>query len=198
MAPPVRLAPAVQTAALAVLTMALGFPVSASPLPPSRGHEDPLRRPLHLPRIEAGERCPVSSVDPTVPFKSFGIGPGLGRGPVYPVGYPDGVLFVERNEDGGWPGTKVLWFVHERYRGPVLLRGRRVDARDTLRFGQGPRPASELRIARGESVSWTGQQPGSRGKPSSVRVRGPGCYAVQIDGTSFSRVVVFSVGQLDS
>ena len=177
--------------ALAVLAIALAASASAA-----RSAGDPLRRPLHLPRIEAGERCPVSTVDPSIPFKSFGIGPGLGGGPVYPVG--DGTLFVARTEAGGWPGTKVLWFVHARYRGPVLLRGRRVDARDTLRFGQGPRPAAELRIARGETVSWTGQQPGSRGKPSFIRVRGPGCYAVQIDGTNFSRIVVFSVGQLDS
>jgi hypothetical protein len=28
--------------------------------------------------------------------------------------------------------------------------------------------------------------------PSSVRVRAPGCYGVQIDGTTFSRVVVFT------
>ena len=179
--------------ALAALAVAL-----AAAAPAARGAGDALRRPLHLPRIEAGARCPVSSVDPSVPFKSLGIGTGLGRGPVYPVGYPDGVLFVERTEDGDWPGTKVLWFVHERYRGPVLLRGRRIDARDTVRFGQGPRPAAEFRIARGESVSWEGQQPGSRGKPSSVRVRGPGCYAVHIDGTTFSRVVVFSVAPLDS
>jgi hypothetical protein len=42
-------------------------------------------------------------------------------------------------------------------------------------------------------VKWTGQAPGSRGRPSYVRVRAPGCYGVQIDGTSFSTVVVFLV-----
>jgi len=41
------------------------------------------------------------------------------------------------------------------------------------------------------TVSWEGQPPGSRGIPSGLRVRAPGCYGVQIDGTNFSRVIVF-------
>ena len=32
---------------------------------------------------------------------------------------------------------------------------------------------------------------GTRYVPSYTRVRGPGCYAYQIDGTTFSRVIVF-------
>lgn len=180
--------------AIAVMAVALATPASAA-----RSDWDNLRRPLHLPRIESGARCPVSSVGPSVPFRSFGVGDGLGAGPVYAIaGSPDGVVFVQRDEGGGWPAAKVLWFVHQRYRGPVLLRGRRVDARDTLRFGEGTRPAAELRIARGESVAWANKPPGSRGKPSTIRVRAPGCYAVQIDGTTFSRVVVFAAAPLDS
>jgi hypothetical protein len=45
----------------------------------------------------------------------------------------------------------------------------------------------------GETVSWDGQPPGSRGRPSGVRVRASGCYGVQVDGTEFTRVVVFEV-----
>ena len=52
---------------------------------------------------------------------------------------------------------------------------------------------AELRIAPGQTVAWSGQVAGSRGQPSYVRVRAPGCYAAQIDGTRFSRVVVFIV-----
>jgi hypothetical protein len=33
---------------------------------------------------------------------------------------------------------------------------------------------------------------GWRNMPSYTRVRAPGCYGYQIDGTSFSRVIVFS------
>jgi hypothetical protein len=62
-----------------------------------------------------------------------------------------------------------------------------------MRFDGGRLPAPELRIDESETVSWDGQPAGSRGRPSAVRVRAPGCYGVQIDGTSFSRVVVFEV-----
>jgi hypothetical protein len=60
-----------------------------------------------------------------------------------------------------------------------------------VRFNGGRLPAPELRIAPGDTVSWEGGAPGSRGRPSAVRVKEPGCYAFQIDGMTFSRVVVF-------
>jgi hypothetical protein len=81
--------------------------------------------------------------------------------------------------------------VRPSYRGPVLIRGRRLDGPEALRFGQ-PGLARELRIPRHVDVSWAGQPPGSRGFPSYLRIHASGCYAVQIDGTNFSRVVVFS------
>jgi hypothetical protein len=62
-----------------------------------------------------------------------------------------------------------------------------------MRFDRGAVPATEIRIGPGETVMWSGQAAGSRGRPSYVRVRGPGCYAAQIDGTTFSSVVVFRV-----
>ena len=94
---------------------------------------------------------------------------------------------------GPWYGVKVFWYALPRYRGPALVRGRQLDGSGTLGFNGKAVPHRELRIHRGESVSWPGRVPGSRGLPSEVRVLQPGCYGVQIDGTSFSRVVVFSV-----
>jgi hypothetical protein len=41
-------------------------------------------------------------------------------------------------------------------------------------------------------MGWTGQPYRSRGIPSSVRILAKGCYAFQIDGTTFSRIVVVS------
>jgi hypothetical protein len=38
-----------------------------------------------------------------------------------------------------------------------------------------------------------GNRPGAAAWPSSVRVRVSGCYGVQIDGATFSRVVVLLV-----
>ena len=74
----------------------------------------------------------------------------------------------------------------------MLIRGRRLDAPGTLRFGE-QRLSRELRIRPGQTVTWAGQPDGSRGVPSAVRALAAGCYGVQMDGTSFSRTVVFRV-----
>jgi hypothetical protein len=95
---------------------------------------------------------------------------------------------------GPWGSQKVLWFVIPDYKGPVLIRGRRLSGRQWMRFDRGSLPSAEIRLAPGETVTWSGQAPDSRGRPSYVRA--PGCYAAQIDGTTFSNVVVFSVSGL--
>jgi hypothetical protein len=156
-----------------------------------------LRRPLHLLRLAPGAACPVNPVDHRVAWKRINIfgGSGIGRGPVYPgLGQTHGRLYATPDSQygGPWAGGKVFWYVRPRYQGRVLLRGRRLDGPESLGFNGGRRPARELRIEPWDSVSWQGQPTGSRGIPSSVRVRTSGCYGVQIDGTTFSRVVVFT------
>jgi hypothetical protein len=156
-----------------------------------------LRRPFHLPKVAAGARCPVSAVDPRVPWKRINVfgGTGIGRGPVYPgIGSSGGLIFATRDEQSGgpWFGQKVFWYVLPSYRGPVLIRGRRLDGPQWVRFNGGKLPSAELHIAPGDGVSWDKQPPGSRGVPSGVRLSEKGCYAFQIDGTTFSRIVVFA------
>jgi hypothetical protein len=186
--------------AIAVLLLAAGVLAS---LAGARVDDEwtPLRRPLHLPALEAGAACPVSRPDPRVDWqrtRMFG-GPGIGRGPVYPgLGGHSGLLFATRPTFGGpWFGEKVFWYVLPSYAGPALIRGRRLDGAEWVRFNGRRQPAPELHIERGQTVTWQGQPAGSRGVPSGVRLRAPGCYAFQIDGTSFSRVVVF-VGDIAS
>jgi hypothetical protein len=157
-----------------------------------------LRRPLHLPKLEPGAKCPVSRVDQRVPWKRAHIfgGSGIGPGPVYPgLGSSSGLLWATRDEQfgGPWYGEKVFWYVLPRYRGPVLIRGRRLDGPQTMGFNGGRTPERELQIAPLESVTWAGQPKGSRGVASAVRVLAAGCYGFQIDGTSFSRIVVVTV-----
>src|SRR4051794_21803970 len=93
---------------------------------------------------------------------------------------------------GVWASGKVFWFAPS-YPGRILIRGRRLDGPQWLRFNGRRLPPRELRIEAHETVAWEGQPLGSRGVPSSLRVRAPGCYGVQIDGRTFSRVVVFTV-----
>jgi len=153
-----------------------------------------LQRPLHLPTLAPGGRCPASKVAPQITGKKYGVDGALGPGPVYPMLGRASLLTVFR-PDGWqvWAGQKVLWFVLPAYTGPVLIRGRRLDGSQLMRFDDGADPPAQIRLAPGETVKWTGQVRGSRGRPSYVRVRVPGCYGVQLDGTSFSTVVVFPV-----
>ena len=152
------------------------------PLAAARGDGwSALQRPLHLPHLAPGAACPVSHTDRSVYFDRFGIARGIGPGPAYPIGLAHGVLvLVPASEGGVWAVQKVLWFVHPRYGGRVLVRGRRLDGAGLVRFGRGVVPARELRLPAGTSE-----------QPSFTRVRSLGCYAYQIDGVGFSRVIVF-------
>jgi hypothetical protein len=172
--------------------------LAALVLAPAAGSADgwsALRRPLHLPKLAPGAACPVSKVDRRVNWSKLHIfgGFGTGPGPVYPgVGGVSGLIWATRDEQYGskWYGAKVFWFVLPSYRGRVLIRGRRLDGPGSVGFDGAERPHPELRIEPYDTVTWKGQPRGSRGIPSSVRIRTKGCYGFQIDGTSFSRVVV--------
>lgn len=185
---------------LAVLLVAVAAGPAMGARPSSETQWTSLRRPLHLPKLASGAACPVSHVYRRVRWKRLNIfgGQGIGRGPVYPS-LPSAFFMAQRDEQygGPWFGTKVFWYVQPSYRGPVLIRGRRLDGPERMGFNGRKVANPELRIKRGESVSWDGQPPGSRGIPSGVRVLKAGCYGIQIDGTSFSRVVVVSADVAD-
>jgi hypothetical protein len=86
-----------------------------------------------------------------------------------------------------WSGNKILWIGKPTYRGPVLIRGRQLDGPNELRFDGGLNPAREMRLPRVGGSSPGGWQ----NRPSYTRVRASGCYAWQVDGLTFSRVIVF-------
>jgi hypothetical protein len=140
-----------------------------------------LRRPLHLPRIAPGSPCPVSGRHSVNSL----YGPALGSGPVYPAAFDkqSTLYFGGASFPPPWTGNRVLWIVGDSYRGPVLIRGHQLGGRWWVGFEGGKRPASELRL--------DARRPGWKDFPTYTRVRVAGCYAYQIDGTSFSRVVVF-------
>jgi hypothetical protein len=172
--------------------------VAALLVPAAAGGADTwasLRRPLHLPTVAPGAACPVSTIDRRINWSRMHIfgGFGIGRGPVYP-GLPNGFFMATRDEQYGskWYGEKVFWFALPSYRGRFLIRGRQLDGPNPVGFDGGRRPHDELRVEPYDSVGWTGKPYRSRGIPSSVRILAKGCYAFQIDGTTFSRIVVVS------
>jgi hypothetical protein len=99
-----------------------------------------------------------------------------------------------------WRAARTVWISAPAYRGPILVRGDRVDGPGRLGFGVTATPKWELRLPGGswEERSrafrrWQGAaQRGWRFADAYMRVRANGCYAVQIDGLSFSDVIVFS------
>jgi hypothetical protein len=143
-------------------------------------------RPLNLPTVAAGSACPANSGSQVNP----GFGLVLGTGPVYPAGFgADGVYHYNgTNEEGGWLYIKVLWIVDSAYKGQTLVRGHQIDGPGEMRFERGASPATELQLAQETALS----SPNSWSNwPTYTRIKGPGCYAYQIDGSNFSKTVVF-------
>jgi hypothetical protein len=178
-----------------VLLVALGLAQPAGAAGPSWRQ---LHRPLHLPQLGAGEECPVSPVDRRVDWEKHPIfgESGTGPGPVYPgLGSSGGDLTIRGPSSDGWFRGKVFWYVKPSYRKRVLIRGRRLDAPGPVHIRASAAPRSsprELRIKRKTTVSWRGKPRRSRGVPSGVYVPASGCYGAQVDGSRFSRVVVFT------
>ncbi|MDX6560261.1 MAG: hypothetical protein QOD65_75, partial [Gaiellales bacterium] len=94
-----------------------------------------LHRLLQLPNVKRGTRCPRAASGRAAPATYF----TLGHGPAYPVfGTPNGIAQITTNERRGrvyW--HKTLWAVSAAYRGPVLVRGRRIDGNGAVQFSPG-------------------------------------------------------------
>ena len=180
-----------KAALAAALVLALGGAAVAAPTRQPTWRS--LHRPLHIPRIASGAPCPTSKLDPRGDLSRFPglVGTAWGRGPAYPGGLGNDkpvLIYVypplPTSEWAGskWSGQKVNWIVNPSFRGRILIRGRQLDGPNELRFDDGLVPSREKRaVSGGLVVGW----------PSYTRVRAEGCYGYQIDGKSFSRVIVF-------
>ncbi|WP_283136928.1 hypothetical protein [Rhizohabitans arisaemae] len=149
-----------------------------------------LRRPWAVDRIEPRARCPVTvkTVRPDP-----GLGPLLGDGVAGPVGLQaGGVLeFVDPVAgswtDQSWGGQKVLWAVDPAVTAPVLVRGRQLNGPGELAFNDPAVP--ELLLLPGKDTSSNAE--GWRDYPGFTRLRGPGCYAYQVDTATETFTIVF-------
>jgi hypothetical protein len=149
-----------------------------------RAESDPrywagIRRPLRL-APAAGRPCPLSPAARVAPDAGL----ALGRGPVYAVvGSHAGDVSLRGDlVTRGWYHHKTLWTAAPEYRGPIIVRGRRLDRPGVVRFDR--IRGGELRLPEARSGRW-------RYFPSETLVRGPGCYGLQVDGRTFSTRIVF-------
>jgi hypothetical protein len=152
-----------------------------------------LYRPLHLPRVVAGQGCPVTpganSSDPYVSGQQYG-----GAGPVWMVlgdrGDPSrGISVLGNPETPGWLAAENVWLVAPGYQGPFTVRGARLDGQGTVGFGGSPTSATFVEPPAPDPNSSNGW----RFPPGTIWVTGPGCYVFQIDGTSFGETVVIDM-----
>jgi hypothetical protein len=74
----------------------------------------------------------------------------------------------------------------------VLIRGAQLDGSGVVEFAiDDSGSTSELRLLVAGATS-EGEEPGWREWPSYTVVPGSGCYAYQVDGSTFGLVVVFA------
>jgi hypothetical protein len=187
------------------VTTAVQEPVTTVRTPPAADQRQPyckgvspcvpdsIRRPLRVPKLTAGTPCPVSRV--VAHSTGVPIGKGAGRGPVYAGPYAPPSAFAvalppTRDQldfaGSAWGGEKVLWHAAPAYRGPVLIRGRRLDGEEIVRFQGGVDPLDELSFPALPGTGW-------REWPTYTRVIAAGCYAWQVDGIDFTDLIVFKV-----
>ena len=146
-------------------------------------------RPLTLPHIASAATCPVTSASSIVsPDIGPVVGDGLARAALDPSG-PVEFFFGNALGDTDWAGEKVLWALSPDATGPVLVRGRRLDADGGLGFGQMQDPDDELVLDPADQAPLSG---GWRGYPSSTRLEASGCYGYQIDALDGASTIVFT------
>jgi hypothetical protein len=171
-----------------------------------------LRRPLQLNGLGDADTCHRSDgkrID-TGHASGFGLGPG----PAYPILVTVGSGHAPFNGKGiahyarlptvgHWNEIKTLWTVDPASRGPILVRGEKLSGGGSVGFGVegfgsvggtvrtvgNLTIGTELELGEG-SISGKGW----REFPGGTFLPGPGCYALQIDGESFSYAVVFEAG----
>jgi hypothetical protein len=120
----------------------------------------------------------------------------FGAGPVYVQLATEsglGVLDMRYSPiSHGLRGQKSPMLVSPAYRGPILIRAWRLDGDGEARLSITNERAAELRIPDGKFRN-RAVAGGWRGFPSALSVSDRGCYAWQIDGQTFSEVIVVRV-----
>ncbi|MBV9604928.1 MAG: hypothetical protein JO027_07470 [Solirubrobacterales bacterium] len=164
-----------------------------------------LRRPFHLPRLTAGQRCPTTAGTRFSNSELGGV--GLGAGPVRPAFGNRGDLVHGRVVLGttnipGWYGIKTVWYSLPSYTGPWSVRAARLSGRGRIDLSQvpAPRPGPEpptggspfsrtaVGVSPGDTLN-TGA--GYRTDPRTTWITGPGCYAFEVDGLHSHELIVF-------
>jgi len=148
------------------------------------------QRSLRVSALAAGESCVAAPGKQVAPE----LGPALGEGPLYMVGYgTEGMTSIYNGrDDSGWYYLKTIWTAPPNFHGVFLLRGRQMDGPNEVRFSEDTTDTPALQAvfssddAGSEASGWLPWI-------DYVRVRAPGCYGIQVDGLDFSYIIRFKV-----
>ena len=152
-----------------------------------------LNRPLHFPAIRAGQPCPATPGSPiaTPYFAGVALGAGLVRPLIASAGdLRHGIADLDASNAPGWREFKTLWFSAPAYQGPFVIRARQLGGADPIRLGGSgelPATAAPVVVPPGPTLNGGG---GWRTAPAGTWTRGPGCFAWQVDGLTFSEIIV--------
>jgi hypothetical protein len=143
--------------------------------------------------LTPSQPCPVS---PRVDPNPAGFGNARGTGPVYAAGGSRGVRTL----------NKILWAADPVFQGAILIRGFRLDGEGVLLFDaanvnhpafppitvQVGTPVRDHALYPELALSETGTPTGApwRAWPSYTYAAAPGCYAWQVDGSSFTELII--------
>jgi hypothetical protein len=175
-------------AAAASLVVGAVHAADANPVGPLQA------RPVVLPTVSPGA-CPVTKRLVHVSWNALPF--VQGDGPVALMIVPP--VDEAAIDVGGWPvdtlgyvGQKTPWEISMSYRGPLLIRGRRLDGSSPIRFAHGTGDhLTELWWPNVDQLK--NHYHGWYGLPSSTLVRKVGCYGFQLDGTNFSEHIIVRV-----
>jgi hypothetical protein len=156
-------------------------------------------RPLRLPSVRAGAPCPTSPEVRVPP------GPGgvyAKAIPAYAFGAGPAYLSGQIRWYAGPPGQAALVLIDGTYTGPMLIRVRRIDGSGRVTLADlGIPPEHRLPTMlppgtnTGDGVE-VAVPPGTSGWSEwegRLTADAPGCDALQVDGSNFTSVVVFTV-----
>jgi len=152
---------------------------STSPTSPPVTYDSLRQRPMALPTVISDGLCPVSRPAPAskAPKGSF-VPNGFGEGPVYLTG---------QGGPGWYSDQEVRLIVDPAYPDIVLIRGKQLNGSQGMPLAAvPPAPSPEIQIPSGHSPSgrqWAGR----------ILMSEPGCFGLQIDGSSFEEGIVFEV-----
>jgi hypothetical protein len=184
---------AATAASLLILPACLGGQEHAATAPSTSREAGPtstkLGRPVHFPRVVHGS-CPASRgryvTTPTV--KGIALGNGPVRVFINNAGdLRQGRAHLASTRFPNWLALKTHFFSSPDYQEAFLVRTKRLDRGGPIALGARPTDATSVLVPSGPAAN--GQE-GWREFPYSTFVKSPGCYAWQVDGLTFSEIIV--------